>query len=362
MRDEPEVVKILREEERTGKLYQNSSTKYNERNSHENTSDTIPATSHNYKEINVTASLLSRCKQSMEQNERCQKTTEEQIIQLKKLDKIKSNFLSVTSHELRTPMSVIKGYIQMMLKGNLGTISNEQKHALDIILRNSNQLDTLIQDILDISRLESGTMKFIPERTNVKNMLQQTIETMQSIADTKNIKININVEENTPDLIIDQERVKQVIVNLLNNAIKFSYERSIITIFVRKTADYVLFEIQDFGRGIPKDKQDKIFEIFYQTDSERDRKFGGVGLGLAISRGIILAHGGNIWVESEPGTGSTFRLTLPITPVQDLEGKFRDVDIFKINDTQRAMENDLREKTVVWNEPFEGRRGKECQK
>ena len=359
MRDEPEVVKILREEERTGKLYQRSSTTCKELDSNENTPDTIPASSNEYKENNVNASLLSRHKQSMEQNENFQKTTEEQIIQLKKLDKIKSNFLSVTSHELRTPMSIIKGYIQMILKGNLGTVNDEQKHALDIVLRNSNQLDTLIQDILDISRLESGTMKFIPERTNVKNMLEQTIETMQSIADTKNIKISISLEENTPDLIIDQERVKQVIVNLLNNAIKFSYEGSIITIFARKTADYVLFEIQDFGRGIPKDKQDKIFEIFYQTDSERDRKSGGVGLGLAISRGIILAHGGNIWVESEPGKGSTFRLTLPLTPVQDLEGKFRDVDIFKLKDTQRAIENDLRDKTVIWNEPFEGRREKE---
>ena len=172
-------------------------------------------------------------------------------------------------------------------------------------------------------------------------------------------RYNISLEENTPDLIIDQERIKQVIVNLLNNAIKFSYEGSIITIFVRKTGNYVLFEIQDFGRGIPKDKQDKIFEIFYQTDSERDRKFGGVGLGLAISRGIILSHGGNIWVESEPGKGSTFRLTLPITPVQDLEGKFREVDIFKLKDTQRAIENDLRDKTIVWNEPFEGRGEKE---
>jgi signal transduction histidine kinase len=359
MRDEPEVVKILREEERTGKLYQRSSPPCKELDSNENTTDTLPTSSNDYKENNATATLLTKRKQSLEQNECCHKTTEDQIIQLKKLDKIKTSFLSVTSHELRTPMSIIKGYIQMMLKGNLGTISNEQKKALDIILRNSNRLDTLIQDILDISRLESGTMKFIPERTNVKTMLEQTIETMQAIADTKNIKINLSLEEKTPDLIIDQERIKQVFVNLLNNAIKFSYDRSIITIFARKTGNYVLFEIQDFGRGIPKDKQDKIFEIFYQTDLGRDRKFGGVGLGLAISRGIILSHGGNIWVESEPEKGSTFRLTLPITPVQDLEGKFRDADIFKLNDTQREIENDLRDKTIIWNGPFEGRGKKE---
>lgn len=311
MKDELEVIKILREEERTGKLYQQSSTKY--------------------KECNVTASKLNKPKQSIKQNECSQKTIEEQIIQMKKLDKIKSNFLSITSHELRTPMSIIKGYIQIMLKGNLGSINNEQIKALEIILRNSNRLDTLIQDILDISRLESGTMKFITEKTNMKNILEQTIEPIQSFADIKNIKITINLEENLPDLIIDQERIKQVIINLLNNAIKFSYEDSIVTISFKKTEEYVLFEIQDFGIGIPKDKQDKIFEIFYQVDARKDRNFGSAGLGLAISRGIILAHGGNIWVESEPGKGSTFRFTLPIKPIQNLEGRFRDADIFKLN-------------------------------
>lgn len=349
MRNEPEVVKILREEERAGKLYNKSFTTTKEFDPDEKTTDAISTSSNESKENNETITFPRNCKQSIEQNKNFQKIIEEHIIELKKLDKIKSNFLSITSHELRTPMSVIKGYIQMILKGNLGTISNEQKKALEIVLRNSNQLDSLIQDILDISRLESGTMKFVPERINVKNMVEQTIESMQSIADMKNIGINVEIEEHLPDLIIDQERIKQVIVNLLNNAIKFSYEDSVITIFIRKIGDYILFEIQDFGRGIPKDKQDKIFEIFYQTDLERDRKFGGVGLGLAISRGIMLAHGGSISVESESGKGSTFRLTLPITPVQDLEGKFREADIFRLNDIQHAIENDLRDKTIICN-------------
>ena len=149
-------------------------------------------------------------------------------------------------------------------------------------------------------------MKFIPEKTNIKSILEQTIETMQSFTDTKNIKITINLEENLPDLIIDQEQIKQVIINLLNNAIKFSYESFIAPVSFRKIGEHVLFEIQDFGNGIPKDKQDKIFEIFYQVDAGKDRKFGGIGLGLAISCSIILTRGGNIRVESEPGKGSTF--------------------------------------------------------
>jgi len=252
-------------------------------------------------------------------------------MQLKKADQLKTDFLNVTSHELRTPMSTIKGYVQIISKQALGQINDEQKKALEIILRNSNRLDTLIQHILDISRLESETMKFIPEKINIKSILEQTVETMQSFTDTKNIMITINLEENLPDLIIDQEQIKQVIINLLNNAIKFSYECSIVTISFRKTREHVLFETQDFGRGIPKNKQDKIFKIFYQVDARKDKKFGGVGLGLVISRGIILAHGGNIWVESEPGKGSTFRFTLPIKPVQNLEERFRDVDIFKLN-------------------------------
>jgi two-component system NtrC family sensor kinase len=334
MRDAPEIVKILQEEERNGRLYKKSSPENKEHHSNEHTPGIIPALSEDDTEIDVSTSVPDRQKQSKEQNGHCEKTDEKQITQLKKLDKIKSNFLSVTSHELRTPMSVIKGYIQMILKGKLGLISDEQKHVLEIILRNSNQLDSLIQDILDVSRLESGTMKFIPEKTNINNMLEQTIEIMQSIADIKNIRIYMRFEENVPDLIIDQERIKQVLVNILNNAIKYSNEDSIITVSTKKTKEYILFEIQDFGRGIPKNKQDKLFDIFYQTDAETDRKFGGVGLGLAISRGIILAHGGTIGVESESVKGTTFRFTLPIKPIQDLEGRFRDVDIFRLNDSQ----------------------------
>lgn len=278
-----------------------------------------------------------------------QEIINQQNIQLKKLDKIKSDFLNITSHELRTPMSAIKGYVQMVIKQKLGQITEEQQHALTVVLRNTDRLDNLIRDILDISRLESGTMKFVPEKTDAGKMVKEAIETMQPTAELKNINISTEVENDIPEMMVDHERIKQVIINIVNNAIKFSPKGTIINVRTKKDNDQVLFEIQDFGRGIPKDKQEKIFEIFYQVDSGMDRKFGGAGLGLAISRGIILSHGGNIWVESEPDKGSTFRFTLPIIPVQDLEGKFRDVDIFKLKDTKRAMENDLREKTVIWD-------------
>ena len=257
-----------------------------------------------------------------------QKRIKLQNIKLKKLDRIKSDFLNVTSHELRTPMSAIKGYIQMVMKQTLGGITEEQEKALNIVLRNTDRLDHLIQDILDISRLESGTMKFIPEKTDIKRMVEETVETMQSSADLKHITINAEVEDMMPELTIDQERVKQVIINITSNAIKFSPDGSIINIRAKKDKNNILFEVQDFGRGIPENKQKKIFETFYQVDSGMDRKFGGAGLGLAISRGIILTHGGQIWTDSIVEKGSTFYFTLPIRSVINLEEKFKGIDIF----------------------------------
>ena len=278
----------------------------------------------------ATLNILDDLQKTLFALQQSQFVIEEQNVQLVKLDKIKSSFLNITSHELRTPMSAIKGYIQMILKGKLGTINDEQKHALDIILRNSNRLDRLIQDILDISRLESGTMKFVTQKTDVIKMINEIAETMQSSADLKGIKINTEMGMDVPELTIDKDRITQVVVNILNNAIKFSPNSSIINIKTRKEKADVLFEVQDCGRGIPEEHHKKIFQTFYQVDSDADTKFGGAGLGLAISYGIIIAHGGRIWVEStgKPGEGSTFLFTLPVESVINIEERFKGADVF----------------------------------
>jgi PAS domain S-box-containing protein len=259
-----------------------------------------------------------------------------QNIQLKKLDKLKTNFLNITSHELRTPMTAMKGYNQMLISEVLGKLSDEQKSALEVIHRNTNRLDHLIQDILDTSRLESGTMKFIPTETDLSCMIKDIIETMQQSADIKQIKIDSSIQQNLPNVIIDQERIKQVFDNILCNAIKFSPEESLIHLQVKQEKEFIQFEIQDFGKGIPEDEHENIFETFYQVESGKDRTFGGTGLGLTISRGIILGHGGKIWVESQIDKGSTFKFTLPINPVQDIEGTFKKIDIFKVRDEYKA--------------------------
>ncbi len=260
---------------------------------------------------------------------RYEKEIKRQNAELKRLNRIKSDFLNVTSHELRTPMVAIKGYAQLISDMSLGEITKKQKKALGIVLRNTNRLNKLVQDILDVSRLESGTMKFTAEEIDVGKMIKETVETMQSLANIKQMKINASLEDNMPRLIIDCERIKQVIVNLLNNAIKFSPCKSEINIYVKKEGDYVVFNVQDFGRGIPKNKKGKIFDTFYQVDSAKDRKLmGGTGLGLTISRGIVVAHGGNISVDSKLDKGSTFSFTLPLKPVKDMEDRFKKLNIF----------------------------------
>ena len=276
--------------------------------------------------------IMEDLHESTEALGKTQEVIEQKNIELEKLNDIKSAFLNITSHELRTPMSSIKGYIQMLLKKKLGEVNKDQESALEVILRNANRLDNLIQDILDVSRLESGTMKFIPGDTDVGRLVGEIAETMMSSAALKDIKLVTDIGAELPDLFIDQERVKQVIVNLVNNAIKFSSDKSVINIKAKKEQDDILFEVEDFGRGIPKDKQDKVFETFYQVDSGTDTKFGGAGLGLAISHGIVIAHGGKIWVESEgiSGKGSTFKFTLPIKSVKDIEKRFKGVDIFRV--------------------------------
>ncbi len=268
---------------------------------------------------------------------------EQQNVQLKKLNRLKSEFFDVISREIRQPLAILKGYIQMLLNHSFGVITETQRKPLEIVIGKINRLDGLSSNLLDISRLELGDMRFIPEKTNIGQMIKETVETMQSSADLKDIKINLEYGDKVPDLIIDQYRIKQVIMNLLDNAIKFSPEESVINLRAKKQEDNFLFEVQDFGQGIPKGKQDKIFETFYRVDEGINEKFKGGGIGLAISQGIIIVHGGKIWCESKEGEGSTFRFTLPIKNVEDIKTSYKGFNLFgsvqKIKDTKSNEKN-----------------------
>lgn len=253
--------------------------------------------------------------------------------ELEKVDKLKSNILNITSHELRTPLTAMKGHLQMLSSGMLGDINDDQMKSLDVAIRNSDRLNDLVQDILDTSRLESGTMKFVPEKVKLDSFIFEIAETMKSRTSEAGLDLVVDVDDNLPELKMDKLRISQVLINLIGNATKFSKQGSTIHLKVKKQQGNVCFEVRDEGRGIPQEKQDKVFDIFFQVDGDMDRKFGGAGLGLAITKGIVVSHGGNIWVESGGlGKGSSFKFTLPLNPVLDVESNFKRYDIYNVNE------------------------------
>jgi|Deesub1362A_J573_1020465.scaffolds.fasta_scaffold14704_3 signal transduction histidine kinase len=231
-------------------------------------------------------------------------------IELKKIDKLKMQFLNLASHELRTPITPIIAQLQMIRDGYFGDITEEQEKSIDMILRNTAILDRLIEDILDISRLESGTMKFAMVKANLNEILKNAVEIMKSKAMDKNISLRLK-EDNIPEIVLDKDRITQVVVNLIDNAIKFTGEGGCIDIELIDDGNQAMIKVRDTGIGLKKEDQKKIFLPFEQVDSTITRHYGGSGLGLAICRGIVACHGGKIWVESEPEKGSTFIVTIP---------------------------------------------------
>ncbi len=228
----------------------------------------------------------------------------------KQLEKVKTEFLSVTSHELRTPITPMRAQVQMMLEEYFGKVSDDQKKSLGMILRNLTRLDHLIGDILDISKLESGNMKFIMAEADMKEVVNNATETMKFKADEKNIRMEWEVD-NIPKITADKDRITQVIVNLINNAVKFTDTNGKIKVLLKNEQTQCRVEVHDSGIGISKQDQKRIFSPFVQADQSDTRKYEGSGLGLAICRGIILQHHGEIGVESVSGKGSTFWFTLP---------------------------------------------------
>lgn len=272
----------------------------------------------------ITVSDITDRKRAEERLRVANELLKERKRELERLNRLKSAFLNITSHELRTPMAAIRGYAQLLMLGMIGEVDDEQKKVLETIIRNIDRLNKLINDILDVSRLESGTLKIAPEVCRLEKIIDESIETMDGYARLKNIKIERSIGYDLPDLLLDKYRMEQVMTNLISNAIKFSGRNSKIIVKAERRGNKVILEVQDFGRGIPEDKLSKIFEPFYQVDSGMDRKFGGAGLGLTIVKGIVEAHGGKIEVESKVGEGSTFRIILPLHYIE----KERKVKIF----------------------------------
>jgi CheY-like chemotaxis protein/nitrogen-specific signal transduction histidine kinase len=235
----------------------------------------------------------------------------------KQIERMKDEFVSVVSHELRTPLTSIHGSLGMLTSGLLQPDSDQGKRLLQIATDSTERLVRLINDILDIERIESGKVKMERETCNLADLIQSAVNVMQPLA--QKAKVNISVFSLSVELWADPDRIVQTLTNLLSNAIKFSSPGETVWLESQQQQDEILLTVKDQGRGIPPDKLDSIFERFQQVDSSDSRNHDGTGLGLAICKSIVQQHGGRIWVESALGEGSTFYFTLPILPVPPSE-------------------------------------------
>jgi len=254
---------------------------------------------------------ITKRKKAEEEIQKLNRELELKVVDLEAVTRMKTEFLSITSHELRTPLTPMKAQLQMLEEGYKGRLTGKQIESVELILRNLTRLDNLIKDILDISRIEMGRIKLRFEAMSINDVAKEAMIMQEPFAKEKEINVVTDLAE-LPSVVGDSERLRQVIGNLMNNAIKFSDSGSEVLIGSKREGDKVLFRITDYGVGISEEDKEKLFKPFSQIDSSMGRKRGGSGLGLAIAKGIIQAHNGDIRVESEPGKGSTFYFTIPL--------------------------------------------------
>ncbi len=263
----------------------------------------------------------------------------EDITERQVIERMKDEFISVVSHELRTPLASIHGALNLLSSGLVNTQSDKGRRVMEIATESAERLVRLVNDILELERLESGKISLSRQTCNVAELMLKASEMMQVMANRADITLSVSPE--AIQLDADPDRIVQVLTNLLGNAIKFSPIGSTVWLTVELQAGgnsgsvvkwqnlspsfphpippTLLFNVKDQGRGIPQDKIESIFDRFHQVDASDSRKKGGAGLGLAICRSIVQQHGGQIWVESTLGEGSTFYFTLPVLTVEEDE-------------------------------------------
>lgn len=232
------------------------------------------------------------------------------ITELKKLERVRSEFVANVSHELKTPLTSIKGFVETLKSGALEDAKTARRF-LDIIQSHTERLENLVTDLLSLSALESKEATLNIEGISVGQLIESVSSLYKSQMDKKHQNFSFHIPDHLPPLFADKEKMEQVFSNLLDNAVKFTADGGQITIFVNEENGVIRIDVQDAGIGIASDHLSRIFERFYRVDKGRSRELGGTGLGLAIVKHIIQAHHGKITVQSDPNKGSTFSIFLP---------------------------------------------------
>jgi PAS domain S-box-containing protein len=238
------------------------------------------------------------------------------ITQEVEIDRLKSEFVATVSHELRTPMTSIKGYVEILLMGAAGSMTDQQKHFLEVVKANTERLAVLVNDLLDISQIEAGRVRLSMLPINLEEMVDQALADLERSVQgsEKIVTIEKIVQPSLPRVLGDRERMRRILDNLLENAYLYNKSGGKITVQMRQVEDEVQVDIKDTGIGIHPDDQPRVFERFFRGENPLALGVAGTGLGLSIVRNLVQMHNGRIWVESlgVPGEGSTFSFTLPV--------------------------------------------------
>lgn len=240
------------------------------------------------------------------------------ITREREIDQMKSDFISLVSHELRTPLTSIIGFVSFILDGKAGTINDIQRNSLARVQRQSKRLAALINDLLDISRIESGRIQMDQAPISLLEIATQRLEEIRPQADEKSIQLDLSAPELVPEVLGDEARMGQVFTNLIGNAIKFTPNNGEVSVKVEADGNLLHVEVIDTGPGIPPEERQKVFDKFYQLSDISTRQQGGSGLGLSITKSVVEAHGGKLWIDDgNQGKGSNFQFVLPLVREDD---------------------------------------------
>ena len=233
----------------------------------------------------------------------------------REVDRMKNEFVAMVSHELRTPLTSIKGYVDLLQSGEVGDLTNEQREFLEIVKTSTDRLVELINELLDISRIEAGRVELKRRALDLPRLIRQVTDTMRPQLNAKQQAVTLDLAPALPAVWGDPDRVIQILTNFVSNAHKYTPAGGSITLRARGGGAHVRVDIRDTGIGLSKEDQAHLFSKFFRAQNRATQEVAGTGLGLAITRSLIELHGGKVWVESEPGKGSTFSFTLPTAQI-----------------------------------------------
>ena len=232
--------------------------------------------------------------------------------QLQRLDEAKNEFISMASHQLRTPLTSIKGYLDMMLEGDLGKISPTQRAVLREAFSSSERMVRLINDFLNVSRLQTGKFTIDKQSVDIAQILRDEVSLLKVVADQRSVEMVLKIDKKIPSLAVDSEKIRQVMLNMIDNAIYYSSPHKKVAITLKSSGKMIEFSVKDSGIGVPKSEQANLFGKFFRGTNAKKRRPDGTGVGLFLAKKVILSHDGEMIFESEEGKGSTFGFRLPV--------------------------------------------------